>query len=140
MTQMVKGGCPQRPREPCPGSCAYLESPPHHLASQAGLTSISPLVHAGSDHCSSKAWPPSSCPTVKLLSPLGEDSRVRTGVQGLETFPAWLAATMATWYVVKGSNPNRWASRCVPCKKIYRLGFPWRLRTTAGETFSEIHQ
>lgn len=80
----------------CQGSPVHLEGSRHGFVSRAGITLITPLVLRGSDHCRNKARPFSFCSTVKLLRPLGEDSGVRTRVQGLETSPAWFAATTPT--------------------------------------------
>lgn len=121
----------------CQGSSIYLENTKHDLIFRVDVTLITPLVLTGSDHCSNNARPFSCCSTVKLLSPLGEDSRVWTTVQGLETSPAWFVATIPTWYVVNGSNPNRWAWWLVPCTKINRLVFFQELLTIAGRSFSD---
>lgn len=101
----------------CQGSSIYLENTKHAFIFRVDVTLITPLVFTGSDHCSNSARPFSCCSTVKLLSPLGEDSRVWTIVQGLETSPAWFVATIPMWYGVNGSNPNRWAWWLVPCNE-----------------------
>lgn len=83
---------------------------------------LSPLFLSGSVHWSSKARPFSLRSAVKLISSLGEDSKVLIRVQGLDSHPALLTATTLTWDVGNGSNPKRWASWLVPCEKDNKLG------------------
>lgn len=122
----------------CQGSSIYLENTKHDFICRVDITLITPLVLLGSDHCSSNARPFSFCSTVKLLSSLGDDSKVCIRVQGLETSPAWLTATTPMWYVVNGSNPNRCAWWLVPCKKVERSVFFQKLTIMAGNSFSEL--
>lgn len=93
----------------CQGSSVYVEDDRCDFPRRVDVTLITPLLLKGSDHPSSKAWPPSLCSTVKFVSPLGADSKVLIRVQGLDTFPALFTATTPMWYVVNGSKPKRWA-------------------------------
>lgn len=98
-------------------SISLLFFNPVNFLSRLPITLIMPLGWEGSDHFSSRALPFSFFSTVKLLRPLGEASKVRTDVQGLETCPALFTATTWIWYVVKGFNPNKWAWCFVPWGK-----------------------
>lgn len=91
----------------CQGTSVYLEDDQCHSLLRMDSTLITPLVLTGCDHWSSKARPFSLWSTVKLVRPLGEESKVFTRVQGLDPCPALFTATTPRWYVVNGSNPKR---------------------------------
>lgn len=86
----VEGEGGQAPEEKLSMQARILQDP---IAEGMVYLDLSPLFLSGSDHWSSKVRPFSLRSAVKLISSLGEDSKVQIRVQGLDSRPALLTAT-----------------------------------------------